>query len=156
AAPSSQDPTSSKAATASPAPAAPAPVSITRAVAAEPTGPSALSGVAETVIDPASSFHVEVSGRIADARLVLLDSADAHVPARSTCELGATTQLTLSPAAPLVPGSRYVLRVEGASRREVRDGDRSYAPLSFALLAAGTPPPPEPKRKPKSKSRKRR
>jgi hypothetical protein len=154
--------TSTRTPTATPTPTAtatatsPAPIPITRAYAAEPAGPTTLSGVAETVVDPVSSFQVEMSGRVADARLVLLDSADAHVPARSTREVGASTQLTLAPASPLVAGSHYVLRVEGASTREVRDGDRSYAPFSFALLAAGTPPPPEPKKKPKSKSRKRR
>jgi hypothetical protein len=136
-------------------PAAPASIPITRAVAEGSAGPSALSAAAETLVDPASAFQVEVTGRLEDARLVLLDGADAHVPATSTRELGASTRLTLAPASPLVPGSRYVLRVEGASKREVRDGERSYAPSSFALLAAGTPPPPESKKKPKSKRKRR-
>jgi hypothetical protein len=141
------------------APAAPRPrpalLPHSRAAAIEPAGPAPLAQDAETVVDPASSFHVELPGRIADARLVLLDASDAHVEARSTHEVGGKTQLTLAPASPLVPGSRYVLRVEGATAREVREGDRAYAPISFTLLAAGTPPPPEPKKKPK-KLRKRR
>jgi hypothetical protein len=137
------------------APAAPASIPITRAVAEGSAGASALSAAAETLVDPASAFHVEMTGRIEDARLVLLDGSDAHVAATSTRELGASTHLTLAPASPLVPGSRYVLRVEGASKREVRDGERSYAPSSFALLAAGTPAPPEPKKKPKSKRKRR-
>jgi hypothetical protein len=138
-----------------PAPAAPASLPIARAVAESAAGPSSLSAAAETLVDPASSFRVDVAGRLEDARLVLLDGADAHVPATSARELGPSTHLTLAPASPLVPGSRYVLRVEGASKREVRDGERSYAPCSFALLAAGTPPPPEPKKKPKSKRKRR-
>lgn len=154
--PSSQTPV------ANPAPPAPDPSSpaafppILNAFAAEPAGPGPLSGIAETVIDPASSFKVVMSGRLADARLVLLDSANAHVPAKSTRELGKTTLLTLTPASPLVPGSHYVLRVEGTSRREIHDGPRSYAPFSFAILAAGTPPQPEAKNQPKQRSRKRR
>jgi hypothetical protein len=112
--------------------------------------------VAETEIDPASSFLVELSGKLRDARLVLLDPANAHVPAKSTREVGKITRLTLAPSSPLVPGSRYVLRVEGASRREIRDGARSYAPFSFRMLASGTAPPPEAKKQAKSRQRKRR
>jgi hypothetical protein len=127
---------------------------LSRVAAIEPAGPAPLARDAETVVDPASSFEMELPARLEDARLVLLDSAEAHVAARSTREVGGSTRLTLAPSSPLVPGSRYVLRVEGAATREVRDGDRAYAPLSFPLLAAGTPPPPEPKRK--AKRRKRR
>jgi hypothetical protein len=143
-------------ATATPTEAASPPPSmpLARVAALEPSGPAPLARDAETVVDPAASFELELSGRLTDARLVLLDSADAHVAARSTREVGGQTRLTLAPASPLVPGSRYVLRVEGAGTREVRDGERAYAPLSFPLLAAGTPPPPEPKRK--AKKRKRR
>jgi len=119
----------------------------------EPGGPAPLVRGGETVVDPASSFEIELSGRAVDARLVLLDGAEAHVPARSTREVGGTTRLTVTPTAPLVPGSRYVLRLEGAATRELRDGDRVYAPVSFALIAAGTPPPPQPKKKPKAKRR---
>ncbi len=137
-------------------PATTPPVPLSRAVVVEPAGSSPLSPASETVVDPASTFHVELGARIADARLVLLDGTDAHVPAKSTHEVGGSTQLALAPAQPLVPGSRYVLRVEGATSRELRDGERAWAPLSFALLTAGTPPPPEPKKKPKAKSKKRR
>ncbi|HET7824773.1 MAG TPA: hypothetical protein VFK90_05550 [Anaeromyxobacter sp.] len=138
------------------APATPPLAPLSRAVVVEPSGSSALSPASETVVDPGSTFQVELGVRIPDARLVLLDAADAHVPARSTHEVGDKTQLALAPAQPLAPGSRYVLRVEGATSRELRDGDRAWAPLSFPLLTAGTPPPPEPKKKPKAKAKRRR
>lgn len=139
---------------AAPGPSSPSsPPPLARAAAIEPAGPALLARDAETVVDPASTFELELSARLADARLVLLDSAEAHVAGRSTREVGASTRLTLAPASPLVPGSRYVLRVEGAATREVRDGERAWAPLSFPILAAGTPPPPEPKRKPKKRKR---
>lgn len=131
--------------------AAPAPVS--RAVVLEPTGAAPLARDAETVVDAASTFEVELPVRAVDARLVLLDGADAHVPARATREVGAATRLALTPSAPLVPGSRYLLRVEGATARELRAADGAWAPASFPLLVAGTPPPPEPKRKPKKRGR---
>ncbi len=120
------------------------------AVATEPGGTAPLSPDGETVVDPGASFAVELASRIPDARLVLVDATDAHVPAAATRDLGAGTRLSLSPAAPLVPGSRYALRVDGAATRELHDADgRAYAPISFTLLAAGTPPPPAPKKKPK-------
>lgn len=136
-------------------PPGPTPAPASRADAIESGGGLApLSRDGETVIDPASSFEVELAGRIADARLVLLDGADAHVAATGAREIGATTRLALAPSAPLVPGSRYVLRVEGTGAREMHgDGGLVHVPISFALLVAGTPPPPEPKRKPKRRRR---
>lgn len=129
------------------------PAPVTRAVAVEPAGQTPLTPDGETVVDPASSFEVQLATRVADCRLVLLDAADAHVAARENREIGPATKLALTPAAPLVPGSHHVLRVEGGSGRELRDGDRAFAPASFRLLVAGTPPPPEPKRKAKKRRR---
>jgi hypothetical protein len=150
-----QPPTPQPAAAARPAPppATSAPVSSANVI--EPNGPAPLARGGETVVDPASAFGVDLAGRVADARLVLLDGADAHVPARSTLEVGATTRLALTPAAPLVPGSRYVLRVEGAATRELHGEHDAYAPVAFQVVVAGTPPPPEPKKK-KAKKRGRR
>jgi hypothetical protein len=119
---------------------------------------TALAPGAEAVVDPAATFEVELSERAADARLVLLDGRDDLVPASGARELSATTRLTLVPAAPLVPGSRYALRVDGASSRELHDdAGRAYAPISVTVLAAGTPPPPEakPEKKPSRKKRRR-
>jgi hypothetical protein len=146
-----------------PSPAAPAPVPtptaapLREAVALEPAGNAIpLGREPETVVDPAASFRVELAVSLADARLVLLDGQDAHVAASAAQEVGPTTRLTLAPAAPLTPGSRYTLRIEGASRREVHDAaGKAYAPLSVVVLAAGSPPPAEPKRKPARKGRAR-
>jgi hypothetical protein len=117
-------------------------------VAVEPGGELPLSRDAETVVDPAATFRVVLGARLEDARLLLLDGADAALPAKGTREVGETTVLTLAPSAPLVPGSRYQLRLDGDRTRELRDGQGSvHAPFTLALLAAGTPPPPEPAKK---------
>lgn len=130
------------------------PPAVARASVHEPGGTQPLSPDGETVVDPVSSFELELGGRLTDARLVLIDGADAHVPAAASREVGATTRFLLRPAAPLVPGSRYVLRVEGAATSDLHDAaGRAYAPRAFTLLVAGTPPPPEPKRRPKRRRR---
>jgi hypothetical protein len=117
------------------------------ASAVEPAGPAPLPSDGEAVVDPGASFEIELGAAVPEVRLVLLDAQDAHVAAQSVRELGETTRLTLMPAAPLVEGARYVLRLEGLSTRDLRGADdRPYAPHSFALLVAGPPPPPEPKK----------
>lgn len=124
------------------------------ATAVEPTGPAPLSAGAETVVDPAASFTVDVSVALPDARLVLLDAQEAHVPATHVREVGTATRFSLSPASPLVPASRYLLRIEGGAGRELRDArGAELAPLTFAVLVAGTPPPPEPKPAPRKRRR---
>jgi hypothetical protein len=100
---------------------------------------------------------VELAAEIADGRILLLDAADAIVPASGTREVGATTRFTLTPAAPLVPGSRYLLRLDGARARELEDvAGRALAPLSLRVLVAGEPPKPEPKPKPAPKRKRGR
>ncbi len=139
-----------------PAPPTPSAAAIIRsATAVEPSGRTALAAGVDTVVDPAATFEIDLSGRSADARLVLLDGRDALVAATSAREVGpASTRLTLAPAAPLSPGSRYVLRVDGAATRELHDaGGRAYEPVAHPLLVAGTPPPPEPKKPPKRRRR---
>jgi hypothetical protein len=124
------------------------------AAAIETTQRLALLPGAEVVVDPGATFEVELSARAPDARLVLVDGRDDLVPASATRELAAGTRLTLAPAAPLVPGSRYALRVDGASSRELHDeAGRAFSPLTLPILAAGTPPPPEPKRPARQKKR---
>lgn len=145
-----------------PAPAPPAgPASllplVRSAAAVEPAGPAPLPSDGEAVVDPGASFEVELGAVVPEVRLVLLDAQDAHVAAEAARELGETTRLTLVPAAPLAPGARYVLRLEGLSARDLRDAaDRTYAPHSYALLVAGTPPPPEPKKPPSRRKASRR
>lgn len=126
-------------------------------VALEPGGatlPLALQG--ETVVDPGAHFRLDLTVASADARLALLDANDAAVAAAGTHDVGATTRLTLSPSEPLRPGSRYTLRLDGASTREFHDAaGKAYAPAGLTVLVAGTPPPPEPKAQPKRKRRAR-
>ncbi|HEX9242696.1 MAG TPA: hypothetical protein VF875_09680 [Anaeromyxobacter sp.] len=134
--------------------ATPTPTALVRtAFALEPTTSTstasrlALSAGAEVVVDPRATFEVELAALAPDARLVLLDAREDFVSATSSRELGASTRLTLAPAAPLVPGSRYALRLDGTTERVLHDAaGRAFAPLSLPLLAAGTPPPPEPKK----------
>ena len=139
-----------------PAPPAPAASLLRSAVAVEPTQRVALAAGAEVVVDPRSTFEVELSARAADARLLLVDARQDAVPASGGRELSAGTRLTVAPSVPLVPGSRYALRIDGAVGREIHDeAGRAYSPLTLAILVSGTPPPPEPKR-PAPKKRRRR
>lgn len=138
-------------------PEAPLPLTLRRAVAVEPEAQLTLSPGVEIVVDPGARFELELGVRAADARLALLDAHDALVAATGTREVGATTLLTLTPAAPLTPGSRYTVRLDGAATRELHDhAGRAYAPVLFPVLAAGTPPPPEPKKPAKKPKRSRR
>jgi hypothetical protein len=140
--------------TAPPIPPPPVPPPIRAALAREPAGTTALTATGESVVDSAATFEVELEPRLADARLVLLDAADAHVPAQDVREIGATTRLTLAPEKPLVPAARYVLRADGAASREMHDADgRAYAAVAFAILVAGDPPPPEPAKPPRKHRR---
>jgi hypothetical protein len=124
------------------------------AVAVEPAARVPLTPGGEVVVHPGASFEVELSARVSDARLVLVDARDDLVPASATREVGAGTRLTLTPAAALVPASRYALRLDGAADRELHDdAGRAFAAVTLPLLAAGAPPPPEPKRPAKKKRR---
>jgi hypothetical protein len=118
------------------------------AVSLEAAGPVPLSAEGENVVDPAATFRVELAAPIADARLVLLDERDALVPCTSSREVGAATRLGLAPSAPLVPASRYVLRLEGLASAQPRDASgRTLVPVSFAIVVAGDPPPPPRRRR---------
>jgi hypothetical protein len=109
------------------------------------------------VVDPRATFELELSARSPDARLALLDARDDVVPASGARELAGGTRLTVVPSAPLVPGSRYALRLDGAVERELHDAaGRPFAPLTLQILIAGTPPPPEPRAKPKKKAKAKR
>ncbi|WP_242345491.1 hypothetical protein [Anaeromyxobacter terrae] len=142
---------------AAPGPATPAATLLREAVALDPAGPIPLSRDEETVVDPATTFRLVLAAEVPEARLVLLDGADAIVASSGTREVGATSTLTLTPSAPLVPGSHYLLRLDGARTRELHDAaGRAYAPLNLSLLVAGEPPKAEPKPKPKPAPRKRR
>jgi hypothetical protein len=130
----------------------PAPVRACVAVTGSAREPLAPGG--QYVVDPASSFELELAAAVPDARLELLDASEALVPSRGARELGATTRLTLAPAEPLQPSARYVLRVYGAASRELHSADgTAYAPVALAVIAAGDPPPAPP---PKPKRRHRR
>ena len=141
------------------APAGPSPVAsvLGEVVAVEPGGsPLPLAATDETVIDPGARFRVVLKVVSDDARLLLLDANDAVVAGEGAHELGQSTKLTFAPSAPLVPGRRYTLRIDGASTRELHGPPgTAFTPASFKVLVAGTPPPPEPKEKP-AQRRKRR
>jgi hypothetical protein len=123
------------------------PVSLAEALAGDAGVPMSGDGGA-ALVDPASSFRVEVAARIPDARLSLLDAQDAVVPADGTAEVAGTSRFSLAPIARLRPGSRYTLRLDGALGREIHDAQgRAFLPASFALRTAGDPPAPPPARK---------
>ncbi len=103
-----------------------------------------------TLVDPGSSFRVDVQARIDDARLVLLDEQDAMVPVQGTAEVATTTRFTLAPSEPLRSGSSYTLRLEGATRREAHDADGgAYLPAVLRLRTTGERPAPAPVRRSK-------
>jgi len=142
---------------------APKPVALTAAALVLETAVLRSSGEAgtlapegETVVEPDARFRIDLREASGDARLLLLDGADAAVPSRTSHEIGDATRLTLSPSEPLTPGGHYVLRVDGAVGRELHAGDRSYAPALYALKVAGEPPPPPPPRAKKKAKRSRR
>jgi hypothetical protein len=110
----------------------------------------------ETTVAADASFRVDAAAALRDARLVLYDAQDALVPAEETAEIGsAASRFTVAPGRPLRGGARYVLRLEGAAGRDLRDlSGTAYRPVAFSLLAAGEPPPPpRPARKKGSRSR---
>ena len=159
------DPVSDPGAPPAPGPAAPTtatPTPVTgilrEAVALEPGGGTVtLAHDTESVVDPSAGFRVDLAAPCADARLALIDRSDALVAATGTQEVGATTRLTLNPAAPLVPARRYTLRIDGAVTRELHDSaGKAFLPGSFPLLVAGEPPKPQPKPKPATKRRRSR
>jgi hypothetical protein len=135
----------------------PATAILKSAVAVEPTARVPLVPGTEVVVDPDATFELDLSARSPDARLVLVDAREDLVPAVATRELSAaTTRLTLTPSPPLVSGSQYALRVDGAVDRELHDdAGRGYGPITLPLLAAGTPPPPQPKKAPARKKKRR-
>ncbi len=127
------------------------------ACALEPSGASVPLQAAETVVDPGATFRVELAASLTDVRVVLLDHADAIVPASETREVASATTLTLAPAAPLVPASRYTLRIDGAREREPHDdAGHAFAPATLPLLVAGEAPKPEPKKAAPHKKRRAR
>lgn len=131
----------------------PLPAPLASAEAVEPSGGRVpLSPTTEPIVEPASGFRVVLPGRSDDARLSLLDAADALVPASATREVGAQTVLTVTPRAPLTPAARYLLRLDGARERDLHDtAGRSAAPVELHFVVAGTPPEP-----PKKALKKRR
>ncbi len=139
------------------APSLPATAILKAAVALEPAARIPLVPGTEVVVDPGATFELDLSARSPDARLVLVDAREDLGPAAATREVSAaTTRLTLAPSAPLVSGSRYALRLDGAVDRELHDDTRrGYGPITLPLLAAGTPPPPEPKKPPARKKNRR-
>ncbi len=130
-----------------PATPAPAPVTAALATTSGQDQPLALDGV--TLVDPGSSFRVEVGAQLTDGRLALHDEQDAMVPSTGTAEIGTSwTRYRLVPDGPLRAGSSYTLRVDGASSREAHDpAGRPYAPVIIELKTTGDRPAAPPPRK---------
>lgn len=105
------------------------------------------------MLDPGSTFEIRLPFAARGARLVLLDARDAMVPSSADAEVGATSRFTLVPLEPLLPGSRYVLRLEGLESRLVKSDDgRSFEPLAAPFQVAGEPPPAPPKKAKKKRT----
>lgn len=122
----------------------PPPVLELKGTSAVATGqtPSSLTLAAEAIIEPGSSFRVELPVALAVARLSLLDAGDAMVPSTGSREVGQATLLTLKPTSALPPGAHLRLRVDGATTRELHGADgRRFAPLEWPVLVAGDADP---------------
>ncbi len=118
--------------------------------------PVALDPATPAVVDPSATFEVRVAAALRGARLVLLDSQDALVPAASDAEVQAASRFTLVPAEPLQPGSRYLLRLEGVASRLVPAADgRTFEPLAVPFTTSGEVPPRPPPKKKAGKKRSR-
>jgi hypothetical protein len=129
------------------------PLEVAEAQALTPGSGTPLLPADATPVDPAATFRVVLKGRLPDARLSLLEG-DAMVPSAGAREAGLATTLSLQPTAPLRPGSRYRLRVDGATRREITAADGSRrAPVEWVLQATGEPPADRSRAKPKKKAR---
>jgi hypothetical protein len=131
-------------------------VAVLEAQALIPGAATALRTGEQVTVDPGSTFRVLLEGTFVEARLSLLDGADAMLPAAGAREAGPRTTVTLQPATPLKPGSAYRLRVDGATTRELKAADGAVrAPVEFPILAAGEPPP-EPKSRTRAKKTRQR
>jgi hypothetical protein len=108
----------------------------------------------QVTVDPGATFRVLLKGTFREARLSLLDAADAMQPSAGAREAGPITTVTLQPTAPLKPGAGYRLRIDGATTRELKSTDgATRTPVEYSILAAGEPSP-ESRAKPK-KAKKR-
>ncbi len=107
------------------------------------------------LVDPGASFRVEIAVPLTDGRLALHDEQDAMVASSGTSEVGTSwTRYRLVPDEPLVPGTSYALRVDGAAARELHDpSGRAYAPVVLKLKTKGERPPSAPARKHRGKRR---
>jgi hypothetical protein len=128
---------------ADPPPAPPPPVAVrvasAQALAAGGAVPLAAGG--ESTVDPASAFRVELPATVPDARLTLIDQGDALVPGKGERSVGQATVLTFQPDAPLAPGGRYRLRLDGVATRELHPAEGPVAlPVDWLLTVAGEPP----------------
>jgi hypothetical protein len=123
--------------------AAPPPVlALTGTAAFSIVGPAAvpLSAAGETTVEPRAGFRVELPVAIPDARLSLLDGADAMVPSAGSRLVGPATVLTLTPTAALEAGARFRLRVDGAASRPLHAADgRRFEPLEWLVVVDGEP-----------------
>lgn len=125
------------------------PVPLVAAVAQQPGGEGRPGPVdlplrrdGETTVAVNASFRVEAAAALRDARLVLYDAQDALVPAVESAEIGSVaSRFQVHPSGRLQPGSHYLLRLEGAASRELRDlSGSAYRALEFRLATAGEPP----------------
>ncbi len=124
--------------------AGPRPLPILAAEAFLPDGRTvALSPGAPTLVDPAAGFRIAVGAELTDGRLGVLDGTDAAVPSAGNAEIGAASRFTLKPAEPLLPGSSYLVRLDGAVGSEIHGArGETFAPLVLQVRTTGDPPAP--------------
>lgn len=130
-------------------PAAPAAIPVTAALAHVGGQAVSLARDGTTLLDPGSTFELEVAAHLADGRVSLRDEVDAMVASTGTTELGeGTSRYRLVPDEPLRPGSRYTLHLDGAVTRELHGADgHAFAPVVLQLKTSGERPASPPRKK---------
>lgn len=123
----------------------PLPVPLSSAVAIVAGKEQPLSRTGTTLIDPLLQvqFRIDIAVPITDGRFALLDEQNAMVSSTGENQLsGSSTHYTLTPEGALIPGTKYRLRVDGSSVREIHDAaGRAYLPLFIELKTTGERPP---------------
>lgn len=107
-------------------------------------------------ISPEARFELELPA-LHDVRVRLFSEDQRAVPSVDRLELGPTTRYRLSPTDPLLPATRYTLRVDGLRADNPTDASgHAYLPAQVGLRTSGEKPPPVPKPEPKRKRAKSR
>ncbi len=119
--------------------------------APEPATPIALTPPDHAALVPVpTAIVVSSTGALSIVRVRLFDEADKLVPSEDEARAGVGFRYELRPVVPLLPGSRYELRVDGDSGHgpAAPSGLRyRSATVTFSTEGEKPAPPPPPKKR---------